>query len=307
MIPTFPSFKKLAIDDKKQIESITSVFSPYSDFNFTSLWSYNVADDIIISTLYGNLIVRFRDYVTNEPFFSFIGVNNIPGTISALFYYAEKTHVQPVLKLVPIDNFQKHHLMSGRYELKEDPDNFDYIYSTAELSALTGSKFDKKRNQINRFKKDYAEIVPVLLDVISKHIQEELFALFQTWEDNKHKARSETEHELTAMKRLLSHVRHFHIITPALRHQNNLIAFSLVEITREGHGMFHFTKVNTGFRGAYTMLYHCVAKELYSRGCLQVNREQDLGIEGLRIAKKGWNPVRYLKKYIIYPKNYDIK
>ncbi|MCA1638525.1 MAG: hypothetical protein LC768_09365, partial [Acidobacteria bacterium] len=63
MIPSFPHFRNLRADDKEAVESFTNQFPPYSDFNFTSLWCWNVSEKIQVSQLYGNLIVRFTDYV----------------------------------------------------------------------------------------------------------------------------------------------------------------------------------------------------------------------------------------------------
>ena len=70
MIPEFPEFKKLELSDKEEVEKITSKFPPYSDFNFVSMWSWNIENKIWISQLYGNLVVHFTDYLTDGTFLS---------------------------------------------------------------------------------------------------------------------------------------------------------------------------------------------------------------------------------------------
>ncbi|OGY35168.1 MAG: hypothetical protein A3E36_00640 [Candidatus Andersenbacteria bacterium RIFCSPHIGHO2_12_FULL_45_11b] len=77
MIPKFPEFKPLEMTDREEIIGYTSKFLPYSDFNFTSMWSWDIDGKIMVSELNGNLVVNFSDYVTSEPFYSLIGDNDI--------------------------------------------------------------------------------------------------------------------------------------------------------------------------------------------------------------------------------------
>lgn len=76
MISQFPQFKELELEDKEEIEKFTSKYPPYSDFNFVSMWSWDVRGDMRVSKLNNNLVVRFTDYLTGSPFFSFLGDNN---------------------------------------------------------------------------------------------------------------------------------------------------------------------------------------------------------------------------------------
>lgn len=73
MILKFLEFKKLELLDKKEVEKITSKFPPYSDFNFVSMWSWDVKEELRISKLNNNLVVRFADYFVGNPFFYFLG------------------------------------------------------------------------------------------------------------------------------------------------------------------------------------------------------------------------------------------
>lgn len=75
MIPQFPEFKIVEVGDREAVESHTHRYPPYSDFNFTSLWAWDTSNERMISELNGNLVVRFTDYATNEPFLSFLGTN----------------------------------------------------------------------------------------------------------------------------------------------------------------------------------------------------------------------------------------
>lgn len=125
MIPSFPHFRDLRSHDKEVIESFTSQFPPYSDFNFTSLWCWNVSEKIQVSELRGNLVVRFTDYVTGEPFYSFCGSSAADETATALIALACAEGLPSVLKLVPSEAVAT---LSNKFCVTEDPDNYDYIF-----------------------------------------------------------------------------------------------------------------------------------------------------------------------------------
>ena len=90
MISQFPLFKKLTIQDKNEIEEVTRKYPSYSNFNFGTLYSYNINDECEVSFLNNNLVVKFKDYVTGEIFLTFLGNTKVERTIETLLDYAEK-------------------------------------------------------------------------------------------------------------------------------------------------------------------------------------------------------------------------
>ncbi len=111
MLPEFPNFKKLELTDKEDVEKITSKFPPYSDFNFISMWSWDTKGEMRISQLNNNFVVRFTDYLTGEPFYSFLGDNKVNETAEALLELSKKEKVMPKLQLLPEESIKK-----NRYE-----------------------------------------------------------------------------------------------------------------------------------------------------------------------------------------------
>src|SRR5688572_28215219 len=107
MIPEFPHFKKLELKDKEDVEKFTSKFSPYSDFNFVSMWSWDIRGKMGLSMLYGNLVVRFTDYLTGEPFYSFLGNHKANETAAELMNLSQKEGLPLKLQLIPEESVQK--------------------------------------------------------------------------------------------------------------------------------------------------------------------------------------------------------
>src|SRR6185436_18619332 len=106
MIPEFPEFKKLELTDKEEVEKFTSKFPPYSDFNFVSMWSWDIKGEMRLSMLNGNLVVRFTDYLTGELFYSFLGNSKVNETAEMLINFSRKEGLGAKLRLVPEDSIK---------------------------------------------------------------------------------------------------------------------------------------------------------------------------------------------------------
>lgn len=298
MMPIFPNFKRLTIEDKDEIDNITSFYPPSSDYNFAGMWSYNTEEKIEISKFDNSLVVKFQDYITGEPFYSFFGTQNFVEIANMLLEYASRQNYIAELKLIPDFLVPDTSEINKNLIIEEDRDNNDYILSVSEISTLQGSKYRAKKNFVNRFLKTYPNHSIEVIDIQKQNIQQEIEELFYTWEKNTKKTREETNTELVALKRLMKSADKFLMQTLGIYVNQKLISFSMDEIVKK-YGIIHFEKADTSFVGIYQYLKHMTAKHLQKLGCEFINYEQDLGIEGLRKAKESWNPISYLKKYKI--------
>lgn len=299
MIPKFPVFKKLAIQDKNEIEAFVRQYPPYSDYNFVSLWCYNTKNSVEISMLNDNLVIKFLDYFGIEHFYSFLGNRKVEETISTLLAHSQKNSIAGELILIPEINLLPNKKISEDFLITEDESNSDYILSVSEISKLAGNKFGPKRNFINRFLKKYPEAAVNIFDINALGIQKQIEELFCTWEKQTNKKKSETSNELTAIQRLLKSASNFELICTGIFMKNRLIAFSIDEVLSDNYAIIHFEKADTSYTGIFQYLKQQTAKHLEKLGCKYINYEQDLGIPGLRKAKESWQPMDYLKKYII--------
>ena len=109
----------------------------------------------------------------------------------------------------------------------------------------------------------------------------------------------EKETELIAFNRLLRDAEHFEVVCLGLRVDDKYVAFTISEPIGNGFVMAAFTKADINYRGSFQFIDQKRAEYFYNLGYEFLNLEQDLGISGSRVAKRGWNPVFYLKKYTI--------
>ncbi len=294
MLPEFPQFKKLEVSDKTDIEAVTGDYPPYSDFNFTSMWSWNIKGEMEVSCAGKNLVMKFTDYVTGKPFYSFLGTEKPSETASALLQHSVREGLKPMMKLLPeISVKQIDHTL---FAIKEDPDNFDYVLSVEKIKHYQGSAYEKKRNDVRRFTKRHQFRVEVL-DVRLQNIHHKILESFHAWMEEKDITVSEAQNELAALKRFFLISANLDLVTVAIFSGNTIIAFWITEVVGNGYAISHFEKAHSSFAGVYAYLKQQTASALSERGIEYVNLEQDLGISGLRANKESYYPHEYLKKF----------
>ncbi|KKR28199.1 MAG: hypothetical protein UT61_C0055G0004 [Candidatus Woesebacteria bacterium GW2011_GWA1_39_8] len=299
MIPEFPKFKKLELSDKDDVEAITSKYPPYSDFNFISMWSWNLVDEVAISQLNTNLIVRFTDYITNDPFYSFIGDQKVNETSGQLLEFSIKNGLPHFLRLVPEISIQK--INKEKFEVTEDRNHFDYIYSIEELRNYSGTKFAKKRNHVNGFLQKFPRATGKIISLKDKNVAESVLKLFDKWHNLKmQKEISYGLHDLAAMKRLMEGIEIFDLVTVGVFVGEELVALFINQLIDSEYVLAHIMKADTSIDdGVYAFLMKKNAEILSLTNRKLFNYEQDLGLENLRIAKTRFRPQTFLKKYTI--------
>ena len=300
MIPEFPQFKKLELSDKKDVEKFTSRFPPYSDFNFVSMWSWDIKGEMGLSNLNDNLVVRFTDYLTGELFYSFLGNNKVNETVEKLLHLSEEEGLKLQLKLVPEDSIKNINI--SRFKIEEDRNNFDYIYDIPTLAELKGSPYQSHRNSIKQFLKNYKNWEVKIIDFSEINNRNSIISLFTQWIKNKGDSLllEEYKNEFLSLNKLLSTENSslLDLICFALYIDNNLIGF-IINGHTNGYDIIHFEKANTFFKGCYNFLMQQNSKTLDNLVIEKLNFEQDLGIDSLKFTKTQLNPCSFLKKYLI--------
>lgn len=297
MIPTFPDFKKLELSDKKDVEKFTSKFPPYSDFNFISMWIWNLKGEMKLSILNGNLVVKFTDYMNGKPFLSFLGKNKISETAQELIKFSEKKYEKKSLKLIPEEIAND--LNKLGFIVKPDPNSHDYVYSISRLATMNAWPQNTLSKGIRRFIKKYPDYV-VKQSFLQEIKKEEYLGMFKKWADNKKITDHFEMNEFKALKRILE-ITDKKIIVTSLYIKNILVGYTLTEIeTNNNYAMSHFAKADIIHHPAvYNVLNWEEAKILKKQGIKYYNWEQDLGIPGLRNSKLKYKPSFLLKQFTI--------
>lgn len=206
------------------------------------------------------------------------------------------------LKMCLIDEPGKDALLSdpdiaGSYEYREDRDNFDYIYDAEKLRNLSGKKYHKKKNHINQFLKQFDG--RYLYRELHAADKKDIMALYRKWlaghhDTDKYQCQS---YEETGILKLLKQEKLLSFQMAGIYIDGVLEAFTLGSKNLWNDCAFiHVEKANTEIPGLYPFinrefLCHAFPDVSY------VNREDDLGQEGLRKSKLSYHPVLLAKKF----------
>lgn len=167
-------------------------------------------------------------------------------------------------------------------------DDFDYIYDFEALKAMKGNLYHKKKNHINHFIKNY----DWHFDKISKLNISDVFKVVEKWFVN---VEDDLLEEKRAIYEALNHYDDLSIIGGILYIGSLPVAFTLGEVLNDDTLLIHIEKAIPELKGAYPMLMHQFL-QIFD-GLKFVNREQDLGIPGLRKSKLSYHPIGFIKKY----------
>lgn len=179
------------------------------------------------------------------------------------------------------------------FVVENNPDYAEYLYSPEDLIGLKGKKYHAKRNHIVKFKRSYQyefrEYTEADYDDVMK--------LFDIWQENKIDTDKDSR-EIYALKYMLSFYRDLGLNAAVLYVGTEIVGFSLGEVTSNNVGIVHFEKADTNYDGSYSAINNFFA-EKYLSGVRVINRQEDMGIEGLRKAKQSYYPIGFQEKWLV--------
>lgn len=192
------------------------------------------------------------------------------------------------LELVTINEQMKEELeaaMPGCFIFIEEPDYADYIYDAAALRELRGKKLHAKRNYVNRFTAEYEG--RYTFEAVGPENAEEVLAFNAEW-DRAHGYGDDFRKEAEAICRAVRDLEKIGMMGVALRLDGKIVAFALGTQLNYDTILEQIEKASN-IPGAYQMINREFAGR-FSEGFAYINREEDLGIEGLRKAKRSYFP-----------------
>lgn len=183
----------------------------------------------------------------------------------------------------------------NKFEITEDTNSFDYVYRVQDLSELKGKKYHAKRNFTNRFENKYNYI----FEIMTSAQKDECLSLYKKWLKEKEDDIPGLDESFEAVSELLDNWESLDITGACLRVEGKMVAFSFGEpmISAKNTVVIHFEHADTTFEGSFPMM-----NRQFLLNCWQdfefVNREEDMGLPGLKKAKESYYPCHMAKKYL---------
>ncbi len=184
-------------------------------------------------------------------------------------------------------------LRDANLPVESDRDNSDYVYRVTDLAELAGRRFHKKRNLVKQclaaYTCQYEPVTPPLIGECSD-MQDRWCDVRQCGHD------PGLCSEYVAIREMFDHYGDLRLIGGAIRVDGIIQAYAVGEQLSPGTAVWHFEKAMPGFRGLGQLVNQWFSKHAL-KGFEFVNREQDLGIAGLRQAKKSYHPDHMVDKF----------
>lgn len=189
------------------------------------------------------------------------------------------------------------HLYPGKFRIHTDRDGFDYVYAIEDLAELRGRKYQKKRNHINRFHQNYPGFT---LEPITDENTVEVVELLRKWYSDRELAdpHSDFHMEKAAIFKALRDRSILAIEGLLLKHEGKLLAVTMGSRLSTDTFDIHFEKALDFADGAYPTINQEFARYLQAKypELKYLNREDDMGLEGLRKAKLSYYPHHMIEK-----------
>lgn len=291
-------FHRVSLEDRDKVLEFRAL-NPYCncDYSFGNLynWGYHYKTEIAYHK--GMMVVRFRyDNDTRSAFLMPIGSGDFADVLMDMEFTMEQTDDSPLVLMSVIDKGVEL-LKATRPEnlhIIENRDNADYIYLREKLATLSGKKLQSKRNHINRFKRLYPDYQ--YEDINSSNAQECL-EVEDAWYATSEQT-DDIQEERRMVRTALTEFQEIGLSGGCIRVDGKIIAFTLgMPISDHCFGV-HIEKADVDYDGAFTIINQEFAMRIPEQFEV-VNREEDLGIEGLRKAKLSYKPEHILAKHTV--------
>lgn len=192
-------------------------------------------------------------------------------------------------------------LFPGEFHFEADRDGFDYLYEIDRLADLTGKKLHAKRNHINRFMENnpswtYEEITPETLPACLE-MDKEWYRRSMVREGLAEER--DLGDEGRALRLAMEHYHELGLEGGLIRVYGEVVAFTMGDMLCADTFDVHFEKAYGELQGAYAMINREFARQVRARHpeIKYLNREDDMGVEGLRKAKGSYYPDLMVEKY----------
>lgn len=291
-------FKEIELADKKWMEPllVTSDMRGCHQ-NYTNIFAWSKIYNYRIAEVNHHLVVK--GVINDSPYYFFpAGSDDIMSVFEAMKQDAASSGHEFVLAGVSPENMAiMNRVFPEHFEYKPMRESYDYVYLLDKLVKLTGNKLHSKRNHINRFIKENPDWS---FEQISSQNIAECWEMNLEWcKLNSDHEQDEIAKECCAVRRCFENYTDLGLDGGLIRVQGRVIAYTMGERLNSDTYVIHIEKAFGEIAGAYQIVNREFAAFIQQNypGLVYVNREEDMGIEGLRKAKSSYHPEFLEEKY----------
>ena len=293
-------FRTIELNDKNLYNNHLYADAPRGcQYSFSNLFMWGAQE---IAYVHDHVVLYSR--FDSHCFYPFpIGNGDKKMVLDAIFADAKERGICPCLTgLNENDKKTVEALFPKQFYFHADRNSYDYVYDINDLADLKGRKLHRKRNHLKHFKKNHPNyvVIPITLENMDR-----VRAFASDWYKLKLEENPEGDyhHEQIALEKVFTHYENLEMEGLLLEENGEVLGFTMASPLSSDTFDVHYEKARGDVDGAYTTINCEFANYIRSKypHIKYLDREEDLGIPGLRKAKLSYFPHHLVKKYRALP------
>ena len=266
-----------------------------SDMLFGNLYIWHFSRDISYCIVNDCLVIKTQFKNEEYPFIFYpLGCGDKIKTIKDMMNYFSSKNWR--FSLRSLESHQKDEIQTNLpniFNISPNRDRFDYLYKVSDLISLNGRKLHGKKNHFNKFLNLYQHFK---YERIDSNNSLEVLEAYTRWFNENPNINDGLRNEFIGIESALKNFDRLDMKGAIIKIDDKIAAFSLGEQINSNSVVIHIEKANTFYDGIYQAINQQFLYNDWSEMEF-VNREEDLGIAGLRHAKMTYNPIRFIEKF----------
>jgi len=286
------TLKKLELNDENYFSFKPQFQFISCEYAFSNLFLWSDSYPVKWTDYDGTPLI----YSELDDFLFFPLKNNLPYQLHDLSNAFIEAGGSGIIAYLPLEYINNHPDLKNLFLCTENRSLAEYIHLSEKLVKLSGRKLSKKKNHISQFYKKYQNVKNELItpENIEKCLE---LSLLNAVDSNQNHSE-----EILALKKAINHFVDLNLDGMMLIVDSKCAAFSIFSKHIDGSCLIHFEKSDYAFKGASQVINKIIAEYLVEKyNCTHINREQDLGVEGLRKNKLSYDPDILFKNYFLAP------
>lgn len=288
------NFRQISTEDKQLFENFYKGRRISSYESFSNMLMWRDEDKLEYAVVNGFICVIGVNSISKKRFsYMPIGGADVALHDTVLSLKAQYPDIFfTYLKKSDTDKLKE--IFGEKAEISEERDLFEYIYEAEKLRTLSGKALHAKRNHINKFEATYES----RFDIISNKNKEELEKAILALREDPALVENKTMlvNEDAAIDKLYENFGSLGLTAGVLYADGNIAAYTIGEMINGDTALIHVEKAHRDIEGAYTVVNQRFISAAFPDAVF-ANREEDMGIEGLRKAKLSYSPLPFDEIY----------
>lgn len=290
------NFQKITLQDQQLLRPVLATCGHKGcQYSFPNLYLWGRQQAAWV----GESLVIFAQFDEALVYLYPVGGTDRAPAVEALLEDAAQRGIDFCLSAMSLEDCRELEAMfPGRFRFYADRADFEYIYEIEKLCTLAGKKNQRKRNQVNRFEAEHPNYRLEVLTPQNLHRVEEMT---QRWYENRMILEQDWDFDMerAAFAQALRDYEALQLEGLMLLEEDRVLAFSIGSALTPEIFDVHFEKAMERCDGVYGMINRAFARYLHEKypRLKWLNREDDMGLEGLRKSKLSYHPEQLLEKY----------